>query len=228
MMTIKPWKILLLLLLLWRTGGEILAQQKDFQTWWEFSLDKGLDNGIDLSGEVEQRFRNNSLQYDRTLVTLSAAYELMDYLEVAGGFRAVVVSNRELQLRTKYRMHMDATGKYTLSGFDLSLRARLQYGFEDLFYSGIPGSNNLVNRFRGKVAYHIFGTRLDWFATVESWHLYSNVPGALFYKMRYSAGVQFTPNFRSRFTLRYILEDEFNVKNPLQSHVLVLGYNYKL
>ncbi len=227
-MTINQGRFLIVLLLLPWVGGESLGQQKDFLTWWELSLDKGLGKGIDLSGELEQRFRNNSLQYDRTLVTLAGDYDFRDYLNVAAGMRAVLVSNRELQLRTKYRIHVDLTGSHSLGGVDLSLRARLQYGFEEIFNTGVSGNNKFVNRFRLKASYHIFGTRFGGFATLESYHLFSDQRGVLFYKMRYSAGAQFDLDFRSQFTLRYILEDEFNVRNPLQSHILLFGYAYKL
>jgi len=71
-MTINPGRntlpfILFVLLI----PGTLLGQQKDFQSWWELEVNKGLKSGFSLSGELEQRFRNNSLQYDRTLVTLT-------------------------------------------------------------------------------------------------------------------------------------------------------------
>jgi hypothetical protein len=46
--------------------------------------------------------------------------------------------------------------------------------------------------------------------------------------MRYSGGVEYALNFSSSLTLRYILEDEFNVKDPLQSHILLAGFAYTL
>ena len=46
------------------------------------------------------------------------------------------------------------------------------------------------------------------------------------YSIRYVIGARFTPGFRSRMSLRYMLEDEFNVVNPMQLHIVVLGYAY--
>lgn len=204
------------------------GQQKDFQSWWEIQVNKGLKSGFSLSGELEQRFRNNSLQYDRTLVTLGGEYDVKDYLSVAAGLRALLVSDRELNLNPRYRLHLEGTGHYTLSGFDLSYRFRLQYGFDDLLYLGNISQNNAGARSRLKVAYHIFGTRLGWFATIESWHHIYDPAHRLFYKMRYSAGALYTLNFSSELSLRYILESEFNVTNPLQSYILVFGYSHAL
>ena len=228
-MTIKPGRYFLIFCFIaLLSTGDLFGQQQDFQSWWEFSLDKNLSNGINLSGEVEQRFKNNSLQYDRSLVIVAGEYDIKDYLSMAAGFRAVLDSDKELQLNAKYRGHLDVTGKTSLSRFNLSLRARVQYVFEDNFDPVYLEDNSLVNRNRLKVAHRIFGTRFNWFAAVESWHLLSNQASGLIYKMRYSAGAGYALNFRSELSIRYILEDEINVANPLQSHILVFGFSHSL
>ncbi|MCK5694733.1 MAG: DUF2490 domain-containing protein, partial [Bacteroidales bacterium] len=206
---------------------DLQGQVKDFQSWWELELNKEISSKLDLNGELEQRFKNNSLQYSRTLLTLGASYEFLDYLRLAGGARTVFVMDGEQQLHTRYRLHLDGMGSYDLSGFDLSLRIRLQYGFDEVLALRYLSMNTLVNRNRLKVAQHIFGTRFGWFASAESWHGSNNESRWLTYAMRYTAGARFTPNFTSRLSLRYILENEFNMVNPRQLHVVVLGYTYR-
>jgi hypothetical protein len=206
---------------------DLQGQVSDFQSWWELEMEKRITGKLDLSGELEQRFKNNSLQYSRTLLTLGASYELTDYLRLAGGARTVFLVDREQGLETRYRLHMDGRGAYDLSGFDLSLRIRLQYGFDELVAFRYLRLNTLVNRNRLKVAHHISGTRIGFFISVESWHGSHNENRWLTFAMRYSAGARYSPSFTSRFSLRYILEDEFNVTNPRLLHVLVLGYAYR-
>jgi len=214
-------------LLFFIAAADLQGQVEDFQSWWELELNKKVSGKLDLNGELEQRFKNNSLQYSRTLLTLGASYEVLDYLSLAGGVRTVFVMDGEQQMHARYRLHMDGTGRYNLSGFDLSLRIRLQYGFDDMLAIRYLRLNALVNRNRLKVAHHIFGTRFGWFATVESWHGSNRESQWLTYAMRYSVGARFSPNFTSRFSLRYIMEHEFNVINPRQLHVVVLGYSYR-
>ena len=214
-------------LLLFFVTPDLQGQLTDFQSWWELKLDKKLSGKLDLNGEIEQRFKNNSLQYNRTLLTLGASYEPADYFSLAGGARMVFLRNPEQGLETRYRIHMDGTGSYDVSGFDLSLRLRLQYGFDEFLALRYFRFNALVNRNRLKVAHHFFGTRFDGFASVESWHGSSNESRWLTFAFRYSAGLRFSPGFKSRFSLQYILEDEFNVSYPRLLHVIVLGYNYR-
>jgi hypothetical protein len=229
MMTINPRRLkyfsCIVILLVTRL---LPGQQKDFQTWWELSVDKDLKNGFEISGELEQRFRNNSLQYDRTLVTLAGSYDIRNFLQLSAGVRAVAVADREIRLHDQYRIHADALGRYSFSGLDLSLRIRMQYGFEDVPDMGYFSLNNLVNRNRLKLDHHIFGTRMGLFASIETWHLLNQGPSRLTYKMRYSVGLDYDLSFVSRLTLRYILEDEFNVRNPLQSHVFLVGFSHTL
>ena len=206
----------------------LYGQEKDFQTWWEGELQVDLPGGFDLSGELEQRFRNNSLQYDRTLFTVTGGYSFNPYLDVNAGLRMVAVQDRESGLQSKFRVHADATGSYPVAGLDLSMRVRVQYGFDDVLDFGLLRQNNLVNRNRLKLGYHIFGTRISLAATVESWHLLNDVPARLSYKMRYSAAVEYTLSFVSSLHVRYIVEDEFNVRNPLQTYILLIGYQHQL
>jgi hypothetical protein len=206
--------------------GDLLGQESDFQSWWEFEFDYSLSNSWQLEGELEQRFKNNSLQYNRTLLTLGAEYDPWNWLRLGGAGRVVFVADREGQIHPRYRIHFDATGRYDLSSFTFSLRTRLQYGFEDILMFADLRENSLVIRNRLKVRYHFFGTKFRCFAALESWHNLSELPDPAFIHMRYQAGLSYDLNFKSRFTLRYIFEDEFNVQNPDKLHILVAGYRH--
>ena len=215
-------------LLLAGSVGTLYGQQKDFQSWFEAEVEKSLKNGIDLSGEFEQRFYDNSTRYDRTQLTLSASYDPLYYLSVGGGLRFLSAADKDGDLHPAYRIHADASGKYNEWGVDFSLRVRFQYGFEEFFYITSFSENAFVNRYRAKAAYHIFGTRFDVFASLEPWGLINNYDGRFFKKMRYAAGGSYRLNIRSEVEFRYILEDEFNRLYPLQSHIFVFSYSYKL
>lgn len=217
-----------LILLLLAGAGNAVAQQKDFQSWYELELNKDLKNGIDLSLEAEQRFENNSMQYDRSLLTLSADYDLLDFLNAELGVRGLVRMNRERHIQPQYRLHADATLEQSVAQFDFSLRSRLQFGFDELNVLRDAGDNKLVNRNKLQAQYDIFGTRIEVSAYVESYHKLNSSAIRSFYRMRYSARIEYTLGFRSALNLKYILEDEFNVTDPLQAHILVAGFSYDL
>jgi hypothetical protein len=206
--------------------GTLQGQNRDFQSWWEFGFDYSLGSSLQLEGELEQRFKNNSLQYNRTLFTLGAEYDAAKWLSIAGAARIVFVADSEGQIHPRYRLNFDATASHDLSEFTLSFRTRMQYGFEDILYFGDLGQNSLVSRNRLKGQYHFFGTKFRCFASLESWHYLNELPGPAFIHMRYSAGLRYDLSFASSFSLRYIFEDEFNVSNPDKLHILVVGFDH--
>jgi hypothetical protein len=206
--------------------GNLLGQNSDFQSWWEFEFDYSLGTSLQLEGELEQRFKNNSLQYSRTLLTVGLEYDAARWLSLGGAARAVLVADQEGRVQPRYRIHFQGTGSHDLSDFRFSFRTRMQYGFEDFLFITDLRDNSLVFRNRLKGQYHIFGTKFGLFATVESWHNLSKLPDPAFHHMRYSAGVRYGLNFTSAFSLRYIFEDEFNVNNPDRLHILVLSYDH--
>lgn len=229
MMTIRRSPYFHIFILFFFTSAACLqGQVKDFQSWWELELEKKITGKLDLDAELEQRFKNNSLEYSRSLLTLGASYEMADFLRIAGGTRMLLVKEGEQDLALRYRIHLEGSGSYVLSGFDLSLRSRIQYGFDEFLDLQFFAVNGLVNRNRLKVARHVFGTRFDWFASAESWHGPGNDSRWITFAMRYTAGLRYSTSFTSRLSLCYMLEDEFNVVNPRQLHVLVLGYSHRL
>jgi hypothetical protein len=219
---------LLSILLFFFSSTGLQGQVNDFNTWWELELNKKITGRLDLNGELEQRFQNNSLQYGRTMVTLEASFELLDFLSLAGGTRLNLVKDGEQNLQSRYRLHLDLEGEHHLSGFDLSLRTRLQYGFDDFLAFDYFELDAIVNRNRLKVNRHIFGTRIDWFASAESYHGSNRQSPWRIYAMRYSAGARYSFSFRSRVSLRYIFEDELNVPDPRKLYILAAGYSYEL
>jgi hypothetical protein len=219
---------LIFIFILFLSAPVLYGQQKDFGSWWEFEMDGRLKNNIKLSGELEQRFKENSLQFDRTLLTLGGEYNVLDYLNLAVGIRTIFITDPESRLHTRFRIHTDATGFYDFDRTELSFRLRFQYGFEDIFFIGYFSENNFVSRQRIKVAHDFFGTRLGIFGSLENWIRFDDRYGRPLYKIRLVAGTQYNLGRQSRISLRYIFENEFNSVNPLQIHVLAMGYSYKL
>ena len=84
MMMIKRWPYLLFLLAFMLPGHHLWSQQKDFSTWYEAEISGAFGKKTGWSAELEQRFHQNSMQYDRTQLTLVAEYDLLDYLRISG------------------------------------------------------------------------------------------------------------------------------------------------
>lgn len=213
-------------LFLFAAAFKLQAQRSDFQSWWELEVKKELSGTWKLNAELEQRFHKNSLQYNRTLITVGAARSLGDYLELAAGVRTTMSVTDSKEYLMSYRTQMDISGSYPISGFVFDLRARVQYSITDFLSVDDYSINSMVNRFRFKTQYHFFGTKFDAFASAELWLGVADFVTYKPYAIRYVAGLKYRINFNSRLMLRYILEDEFNVPDPMTYHILVMSYNH--
>jgi hypothetical protein len=229
MTTIKQSGVfqLIFFIFLLLSATELFGQQKDFGSWWEFEMSGRLKNDLKLSGELEQRFKENSLQFDRTLLTLGGEYNVLDYLNLAAGIRTIFITDAESRLHTRFRLHTDATGFYDFDRTELSFRLRFQYGFEDIFYIGYFSENNFVSRQRFKVSHDFYGTRLGAIASLENWIRFTDRYGRPLYKLRVVAGAYYNLGRQSKISLRYIFENEFNNVNPMQIHVIAVAYSYR-
>jgi len=217
-----------LLFALCLTAGTLFSQVRDFQSWYEVEIRKDVAGDLRFSLEAEQRFRSNSTRFDRFLVTLDADYELADYLSAGAGFRVLAAADAEGSIRPRYRTHADATGEISVLETDLSLRARLQYGFEDFQYFTEIGGNNLTGRLRLQAQKHIFGTRFTLDGSLEPWVRFDRERGSYLRSMRYAGSVSYALGFLSEIHLRYMFEDEMNRARPARYHILVLGFTRDL
>ena len=109
----------------------LYAQVTDFQTFWEATLEKRISPVMDMSLSLEQRFRENSLLYDRTLTTLEAAYSPGKNIGVAAGARWILVKDPRLELENRFRIHAAISYKAGIRSVTLSLRSMFQHGFDE-------------------------------------------------------------------------------------------------
>jgi hypothetical protein len=205
----------------------LYGQEQEFRSWWSVDLTKGLTKNLQAELELGQRFQDNSLGYDRSLVTAGLEYELFNNFEIGGGYRYIVYKDKGL-LDTKYRVHGDISYQYSISSFSFQLRERIQYGFQDFSTIESYRSNNLTSRSRVRARYDIFGSPLRLFASYELYLGLNTSEGIQARDHRIQAGTSYKLSMRSDIELGYMLNEELNRSRPLRAHVLVVEFSYRL
>lgn len=208
-------------------GGQLFGQEQDFRSWWSIDLRKDLTKKLQAGLDLGQRFENNSLGYDRSLVTAGLEYELFNDFEISGGYRYIVYRDMGL-FDTKYRIHGDVSYEVSLSSFSFQLRERIQYGFQDFSTIESYGANNLTSRSRLSAEYDIFASPFTLFASYELFLGLNTSAGVQIRDHRYKAGAEYKLSIRSDLELGYMLNAEANRSSPLNAHVLLISYSYRL
>jgi hypothetical protein len=203
------------------------GQEQDFRSWWSVDLTKDLTKNLQAELELGQRFQDNSLGYERTLVTASLEYELFNNFDIGGGYRYIVYRDRGI-FDTKFRVHGDVSYQYSISSFSFQLRERIQYGFQDFSTIENYSSNNLTSRTRVRARYDIFGSPLRLFTSYELFLGLNTSSGVQTRDHRIQAGTSCKLSMRSDIEVGYLLNVEANRSNPMNAHVLVVGFSYRL
>jgi len=224
----KPGVVTVFILLLVLIVPKAHGQEQDFRTWWEVDISKDLTNDLQASLDFSQRFRANSLQYDRSLVTAGLEYELFKNFEIEAGYRFYVVRNDRMQLTTKYRINGDVSYSVDLAAFEIQFRERVQYGFDDFSTIEVFADNKLTNRNKLTLEYDLFASPLTLFGSYELFTDISNISSIEISDHRAELGVEYALTFKSQLSLSYMFDTEVNTSNPLTAHVIVVGFGYDL
>lgn len=203
------------------------GQNQDFQSRAGFELSMDLTKDMEASLELGQRFKDNSLRYDRSLITGAIKYDLPKGFSVGAGARYLLVQNSVQMLESRYRFNGDLNYRWKISSFQVKLRDRIQYGFDDIT-SYVNFGNKLTNRSRVGVSYNIFGMPISVFTSFEIYLVLNDPTNAAYSLNKVMAGMNWELPKNLNLKLYYLLEDEVNTRYPQQAHIIVAALGLKL
>ena len=112
----KLFRFIFLFLFLGVLNLTIIGQETDFQTRFEVELEKKFKK-FDLTLSLEQLFNQNSLRYDRSMVTLVGQVDIIKDLSLNAGVRWMLVQDIELEFENRFRANIDLTYKLDIENF---------------------------------------------------------------------------------------------------------------
>lgn len=203
------------------------GQIMDFQSRASFEVAMDLTKDLEGSLEIGQRFKNNSLAYDRSLLTAAVKYDLPKGFSLGAGARFLLVQNNDHILESRFRFNGDVNYRWKISSFQVKLRERVQYGFDDIISYSTFG-NKLTSRTRLGVQYDIFGTPFSAYSSFEAYLVMNDPSNAPYSLNKVMAGMSWDLPKKMNLKLYYLLEAEINRANPQQAHIIVAAFGLKL
>lgn len=225
---VKPGIYIIVILLFSLSAQKTAGQYQDFRTWWDVDVSKDLTKDLQASLDFSQRFKSNSLRYDRSLLTAGLEYEIFRNFEVQAGYRFYLLRDDRMQMSTKYRINGDISYAVDLAEFKLQLRERVQYGFDDFRTIEEVALNKLTNRNKLTLEYDLFGSPITFFGSYELFTDISEPSSIEISDHRFELGLQYALSFKSDIEISYMIDKEVNSTNPLTAHVIVIGFGYDL
>jgi hypothetical protein len=207
----------------------LLAQQKDFQCWPSAELSVEVIRDLKVQLEEEIRFHENCSQIRKQVNDLDISYRINKYLKADAGYRFEAMWKDPDHHVWRHGFSADVTLRTKADRFTFDYRIRLQSPKVDLTEKQKElFARGLINRHKLSVAYDVKNLPLEPFMEGEIFLpiFTGDFPGMAGY--RTWIGMSYKVAKKHEFTLRYGLDKELNVRDPLTAYILALGYQYEI
>lgn len=202
------------------------AQYTDTRMRISAEADMDITSDLNASLEAEYRLKNNLSVFDKTFVEAELSYDLPSDFRTGASYRLMINQKntgiKQVQGRTSAYIRFE----HDIDDFEITYKTMLQYGFDDLNSFTGYNTNKLLNRTSITVDYNWFGMPVTPFVKYELFTHLNNANGALVNQWKLRAGLDYRLSSKSDISMHYTYENEFNVKNPIDAHVIQIGYSY--
>jgi hypothetical protein len=224
----------LLLIPLILAGMILYAQENAFNTWTTIDVKYKLQKKWELSAETELRTLNFFEHTNRLSLELDGTYKINKHLLAGAGYMLMNFYDSkydDYQLRNRFNAFV--TGRQKLGDFTFSLREKLQLTIKDdsdrIDDDGEIDTYNinpaLTWRNKLKIEYNIPKFPVTPSFSFESFRQLNNPDRNVFDSMRYDLSFDYKINKHNKLELYGLLDHEINVKNPVDTYVIGIGYS---
>lgn len=203
------------------------AQQKDFQFWPSANVDLELNKNLKVMLEEEVRLKENCTQMERQINDLGIGYKFNKYFRAALFYRIEANWKTPDDYRWKQGLYADVALKNTFGRFMLGYRLRLQSSRIEFNSNEDNLLSNFVNRHKFTLAYNIKNKPLTPFVEEELF-LKSVSHQMEMINNRTWLGITYTPGKIHEFSLKYGIDHERLVADPLTSFIIAFNYTLNL
>jgi hypothetical protein len=210
------------------SGELLMSQQSDFQCWPQVQISYNASKKIQISLEEEVRLRENATQIKRELTELGMSYRLNKTIRFSLIYRLELNWRNADEKIWRSGMYADIQLREKIQRLQLDYRLRFQSPKIETFTELNNLSVIFVNRHKGSLSYNIKGIPLTPAVAAEVFIPVSKQPPIFAQEYRVWLELSYALNKRNEIGIRYGIEREINVTDPLTAYVLGLTYSYSI
>jgi hypothetical protein len=204
------------------------AQQSDFQFWPGIQVGYNLPGRFSMSLAEEVRFKENSSQVKKELTDVGIAYKITKSLRLGINYRRELNYKNPDQSAWRNGLYMDIMFRQKIQRFQFDYRCRFQSPRLETLTELSSLNQWLINRHKASLQYNIKGIPLNPFIEGEIFIPISKTEELMISEYRLWAGLAYSINKRNVISLKYGIQQEVNVADPLRAYVLSLGYSFNI
>lgn len=203
------------------------AQQKDFQLWPSANIDLALSDNLKAMLEEEVRLKENSTQMERQINDVGVGYKFSKFFRASLFYRIEANWKNPDDYRWRQGFYADLALKHEISRFTLGYRLRLQSSRIEFNSTENYLLSNFINRHKFSLSYNIKGLPFTPFME-EEFFLNSISQQMEMAGNRTWFGLSYAPGKLHEFSIKYGIDQERLVPDPLTSFILALNYKLNL
>lgn len=199
---------------------------QNFNTWLGVGLEKKVVKNLNTGLSFDARIDESGV---RTFFPeLSAEYKVKKWIRASVEYRLLTKRNKYENYKTSSSLRTNLILKKSTKRWDFGLRLRYQYSFGRLNQSYDADFDQAI-RLKPSIKYDIKGSKLTPEYSTEFYYDPMFGPeGPGFTKIRYAIGAGWSSKSPHSFKLKYLIDHRLNEAPTRLTHIISLGYSYKL
>lgn len=215
LLAVLPWK-------------PLNGQQKDFQFWPSVKVNLEVMKNLKIHAEEEVRLHENSSRISRQVNDIGFSYRINKYLKAGIFYRLEADWKNADDYAWRNGLYSDIAFKYDIKRFTLGYRLRMQSSKVERNAEDADLFNGFRHRHKFSAEYDIKGIPLNPFIETEMFVDYSPGKKSKIAGNRSWIGIDYSVNKMHTFSLKYGIDQEINVPDPLRAYIVALGYSLDL
>lgn len=201
------------------------AQVQDAGLWLSAAIEKRVSRSVSFCFTEEVRLDENMSEVGTIFSDIGVEYRFLKRFSVAGYYRFTLKRRLDDTYEPRNRHYIDIGYREKFNPVKLTLRLRFQSQYPYFFADHAVRDPEYDTRVRLKLALDL-NRRYEPYLSAESFFGMSNNEGVCLDAMRYCADVEYNFNRMHKIDLHYMIQQEYQVKNPETDFILGLSYSF--
>jgi long-subunit fatty acid transport protein len=216
---------LLFFLFFYFITASLYAQVNDAGLWTSINIDKKISKKFSISLSEEIRFNENISEMGSIFTDAGINYKINKIIRISGNYRFINKRRIDDSYSQRHRYYFDFSIRTKFQYFTLMFRTRYQSQYKDIYSS--PDGKVAENYIRNKLTIkYELDKKWSFYGSFEMFSPLRTYDKILFDNLRYNAGIEYSINKMHSIDLSYLIQKEYNVKNPWTDYVICVGYNF--
>jgi long-subunit fatty acid transport protein len=200
------------------------AQVNDAGLWLNANAEKELSKKVNVALSGELRYNENISELGAGLFDAGLVYKFNKHLKFSANYRFALKRQLNNEYNSYHRYFFDLTYKYNLKPFSFQFRTRFQSAYSEIGNRDGIFASDFYSRNKITVKYGL-KKKIDLCGSLELFSPLWNKQNIFRDEARYTFGVEYQINKKQRLDVYYMIQREYEVKNPLTEYIIGLSYN---